>query len=135
MKQTRIARVKWTAPNRNGYKTNFDGVMFYDSGEAGLGVVIRNHEGEVTVELFGKIPLPPFVAQLQLIAARRAVLFFWESFSFSHVYRQGNSVANALAKKARFDSFLTVWKESVLPDICTHVLADRPFLINKTYQN
>ena len=51
-----------------------------------------------------------------------------QSFSFSHVYRQGNSVADALAKKARFGSFLTVWMEFVVLDICTNVLADKPFL-------
>uniref|UniRef100_A0A7N2M3N7 Uncharacterized protein n=1 Tax=Quercus lobata TaxID=97700 RepID=A0A7N2M3N7_QUELO len=42
--------------------------------------------------------------------------------------RQDNSVADALAKKARLCSFLTVWMESVLPDISTHVLIDKPFL-------
>ena len=61
MKQTQTARVKWTAPNRNVYKTNFDSAMFHDSGEAGLDVVIRNHEGEVMTELSEKIPLPPSV--------------------------------------------------------------------------
>lgn len=137
MKQTRTARAKWTTPNRNGYKTNFDGAMFHDSREAGLGVVIRNHEGEVMAALSEKIPLPPSVTQLELLATRRAALFVQEvglsnsilegdleiiinslrkgdmfqyafghliqdtliyvnslqSFSFSHVYRQGNFVA------------------------------------------
>ena len=67
IKQTRTARVKWTAPDINGYKTNFDGAMFHDSGEAGLGVVIRNHEGEVMASLSEKIPLPPSVTQLELL--------------------------------------------------------------------
>lgn len=44
MKQTHTTREKWTVPDRNGCKTNFDNAMFHDSGEAGLGVVIRNHE-------------------------------------------------------------------------------------------
>ena len=49
------------------------------------------------------------------------------SFSFSHSYRQGNSVADALAKNARFCSGLTVWMEHVPPDINVLVLADKPF--------
>ena len=48
------------------------------------------------------------------------------SFSFSHSYRQGNSVADALAKNARFCSGLTVWMEHVPPDINVLVLADKP---------
>lgn len=119
-----------------------------------------------------KIPLPPSITQLKLLATRQAAFFVQEvglrssilegvseivinslrkgemfqstfdhliqdtlvyvnslqSFSFSHIYRQGNFVADALAKKARFGSSLTVWMESIPPDICTFVLADRPFL-------
>ena len=50
-----------------------------------------------------------------------------QSFSFSHIYRQGNCVADALAKKARYCSSLTVWMEFVPLDICSLVLADKPF--------
>ena len=78
MKQTRTARVKWTAPNRNGYETNFDSAMFHDSGEAGLGLVIWNHEGEVMAGLSEKIPFPPSVTQLELIVARRVALLVQE---------------------------------------------------------
>ena len=49
--------------------------MFHDSGEAGLGVVIRNHEGEVMASLSEKIPPPPSVTQLELLAARRELPF------------------------------------------------------------
>ena len=48
------------------------------------------------------------------------------SSSFSHTYRKGNSVVDALAKKARFSSNLTIWMKSVPPDINTFVLADMP---------
>ena len=49
------------------------------------------------------------------------------SSSFSHTYRQGNSVVDALTKKARFCSTLNVWMESISPDINTFVLADKHF--------
>ena len=48
------------------------------------------------------------------------------SFSFSHSYRQGNSVVDTLVKKARFSSDLIVWMESVAPYINTFVLANKP---------
>ena len=49
------------------------------------------------------------------------------STSFSHTYRQDNSVANALAKKVRFSFALTIWMESVPLDINTFVLAAKSF--------
>ncbi|KAL0008403.1 hypothetical protein SO802_009905 [Lithocarpus litseifolius] len=138
VKPTRTARVKWKPLDRISYKTNFDGAMFHNSGEAALGVVVQNHEGEVMAALSKKIPLPPSVTQLELLATRQATLFVQEdtmvyvnslqSFSFSQIYRQGNSVADALAKKARFGSSLTIWMEFVPPDICTLISADKPFL-------
>ena len=114
--------------------------MFNESGEAGIGVVVRNSVGEVKVTLAEKIRKPPTVEVLELLAARRAALFSEDlgldkvifegdseyvmkalqwggcdfalgghlihdflytvnsfvSTSFSHVCRQGNSVAHAL---------------------------------------
>ena len=143
--------------------------MFPDTGEAGIGVVIRNREGEVMAALFEKIPQPFLVTLLELLAARRAAIFIHEvglcnsvlegdletvikvfqngdrfqfafghlygdtllyvkalqSFSFSHTHRQGNCVAHALAKKARYCSSLMVWMESIPPDISCLVLAEK----------
>ena len=50
-----------------------------------------------------------------------------KSFSFSHNYRQGNFVVDALAKRARFCSSFSVWMESVSQEINTFVLVDKPF--------
>ena len=41
----------------------------------------------------------------------------FQSFSFSHVCREGNALADALAKRARLSSPLLVWMESVPPDL------------------
>ena len=43
---------------------------------------------------------------------------------YSHVYRQGNNVAHALAKRALREPNLTVWMEDVPPDIHHIVQAD-----------
>ena len=169
--QSRPKTIKWTPPNQHSFKTNFDGAIFSDKGEAGLGVVIQDHAGEIIAALSEKIPQPPSVTCLELLVARQAAIFVHEvrlqdsimegdsktvinslrkgemfqsaydhlikdtlsyvhslrSFSFSHSYRQGNSVADALAKNARFCSGLTVWMEHVPPDINILVLADKPF--------
>ena len=55
-------------------KTNYDGVMFDESDEAGLGVVIRNSEGQVMATLSEKIKKPPSVVTLELLAARRVAV-------------------------------------------------------------
>ena len=167
--QARPKAVKWTPPDQHSFKTNFDGALFSDTGEAGLGVVIRDHAGEIIAALSEKIPQPPLVTCLELLAARRAAIFVHEvglqdsimegnsetvinslrkgdmfqsayghlikdtlsyvhslrSFSFSHSYRQGNSITDALAKNARFCSGLTVWMEHVPPNINVLVLADK----------
>ena len=46
------------------------------------------------------------------------------STSFSHVCRQGNIVAHALAQRVRHCSPISVWLDSYLTDITSFVLDD-----------
>lgn len=105
MKQNRAVRNKWVAPVRNEYKTNLDGAMIHDTGEVGLGVVIWNHEGEVMAALSEKIPQPPSVTQLELLAARRAALFVQEVGLHNSIL-EGDSeiVINSLKRCDMFQS-------------------------------
>ena len=48
----------------------------------------------------------------------------FQSVSFSHFYRQGNAVADALAKRARFSFPLLVWIDIVPSNVVHFVLAD-----------
>ena len=57
------------------YKTNFDEVVFRESGEAGIGVVVRDAKGEIIAALAEKITFPGTVEMLEALAARRAVKF------------------------------------------------------------
>ncbi|XP_050248676.1 uncharacterized protein LOC126695926 [Quercus robur] len=159
---------KWSPPLGEGYKTNYDGAVFEEAGEARIGVVVRNGNGEVLAALSEKIPYPGTVELVEILAARRAVQFIVElgmaqsifegdskivykalksgdvghssigqyvkdimsipgsirTFSFSHIRRQGNCVAHALAKRARFTFPLLVWMEHVSPDVIPFVLSD-----------
>ena len=160
--------VCWRPPCENRVKINFDGALFGESESAGIGVVIRNSEGEVTAALSEKIVKPQTAELVEILVARRAVLFNSEtdfynsvfegdsstiikllqdrsvshsqgghvlkdilsllnsfvSCSFSHIGRQGNVVAHALAQRARLSCHLDVWMESVPPDISTIIRSD-----------
>nr|POE78394.1 hypothetical protein CFP56_78139 [Quercus suber] len=48
---------QWQPPELLQYKINFDGALFKAENYAGIGVVIRNSEGQVMVSLSQQIPL------------------------------------------------------------------------------
>ena len=51
---------------------------------------------------------------------------YFQSYSIIHVRRQGNHVAHALARDARFFFPLRVWVEEVPPNIFSYVVKDLP---------
>ena len=51
-------QVHWTKPPRDFYKANFDAALFDSSNMAGIGVVIRDYNGNVIGALSQKIALP-----------------------------------------------------------------------------
>ena len=158
----------WRPPPPDCFKINYEGAMFDESDEAGLGVVIRNSEGQVMVALSKKIKKPPSVVALELLATRRATILVSETsfqqscfegdsevvvkslcgcgmeksvvghilkdtlsyvsllknYFFSHVNRQGNAVAHALAQRVRLSFPVQIWMESVPPDLDVVILAD-----------
>ena len=65
----------WSPPVRNEWKINFDGAMFCEFEEAGVGLVVRNSFGVVVAALIEKIRKPPSVEVLELLAARCTALF------------------------------------------------------------
>ena len=82
--------VKWKPTRSDFYKVNYDGAVLKDSGEAGIGVVIRNEKGEVMGSLAEKIKKPDSVEVLEALAARRAILFATE-LGLQRVIIEGDS--------------------------------------------
>jgi ribonuclease HI len=74
-RKTPSPAIPWSPPPLGLYKANFDGAVFQDSHEAGLGVIIRDSNGLIIASLAQKIPFPGSVVMVEALAARRAVTF------------------------------------------------------------
>ena len=77
-KLVRAIKPTWKPPNHDELKKIFDGPMFEDLQEAGIGVVVQNSHGKVMAALAKKIPMPFSVILLETLVARRVVLFVQE---------------------------------------------------------
>ena len=69
------APAHWSTPPNSWCKANFDGAIFLELGVAGMGVVIRDHEGNMIGALSERIALPPSVEDVEALACRRAISF------------------------------------------------------------
>jgi ribonuclease HI len=105
--------VKWNPLAQGRYKVNYDGAVFSDSNAAGIGVIVRNHQGEVMGSLSQRIPFPHSVEALEASAARSAIQFA-KDLGFTKIVLEGDS-------KTVVDAFL-------LRDPCTtiygHIIED-----------
>ena len=161
---------KWSPPCSNIYKANFDGAVFQELQKAGVGVVIRNSNGEVIGALSESYFLPATVEDVEAIACRKAISFAinlglenvvfegdsetiikalnsdftcltsfghiiddartlalcFDTFSFMHVKRSGNAVADKLAKLAKY-SHSQVWYDDIPYDVKQLALVDISF--------
>ncbi|XP_050259092.1 uncharacterized protein LOC126704102 [Quercus robur] len=83
--------VRWSPPSENQVKINFDGALFGESDSAGIGVVIRNSERVVMAVLSEKIVKPQAAEMVEILAARRVVLFSRESGFYDPVFEGDSS--------------------------------------------
>uniref|UniRef100_A0A2N9HFF2 Dihydrolipoamide acetyltransferase component of pyruvate dehydrogenase complex n=1 Tax=Fagus sylvatica TaxID=28930 RepID=A0A2N9HFF2_FAGSY len=114
----------------------YDGAVFKETNAAGIGIIVRDSSGLVIASLVQKVRFPHSIPSIEAWAAKRSIQFALEiglpeaefedakvlarklqQFSFSHVKRQGNRLAHALARKAQFCNSLEVWMEAVPPDL------------------
>ena len=82
--------VRWKPPDQGCYKINYDGAVFTQQRKAGLGAVIRDEKGEVVASMTQLAPLPTTVAQVEALAARRAMEFALE-LGLNRVTLEGDS--------------------------------------------
>ena len=85
----RRPQVRQSLPPEEHYKANFDAAFFEESGLASVGVVYRDHTGQIIGALLQNISLVQFVEMAEALAARRAMLFAKE-FSLFRVIIEGN---------------------------------------------
>ncbi|KAL0014108.1 hypothetical protein SO802_001177 [Lithocarpus litseifolius] len=64
---------KWEPPPSLSLKINFDGAVFRDKGEAGLGMVVCDSHGRVIASLVEKIQLPSSSDEVEALAAVQAI--------------------------------------------------------------
>ena len=64
---------KWEPPPTSHLKVNFDGAVFRETEEVGLGVVVHDSHGKVLVALAKKIKLPSSSDEAEALAAVRAI--------------------------------------------------------------
>lgn len=71
----RRPQVRWSPPLDGSYKENFDTAIFEGSNCARIGVVYRDHAGNVIVALSQKIGSTHTIQMAEALAARRAMVF------------------------------------------------------------
>ena len=85
-----LSITKWLPPPTDWVKANFDEAIFQGCDEAGLGTIIRNDYGLVMAALTQVIPLPTSMVIVEVLVARKALIFALE-IGFDHVILEGDS--------------------------------------------
>ena len=81
---------RWRPPPETCVKANFNGVVFSQEGQAGISIIIRNEQGLVMAALSQQIPLPTSVEMVEVLVARRALVYAKE-LGFDRVIVEGDS--------------------------------------------
>ncbi len=71
-------RVKWSHSAQHSYKVNFNGAIFKESNERGIGVVICDLAGMVIATLSHKVKTVHSVEMIEALATKRAILLAME---------------------------------------------------------
>ena len=158
----------WYSPQTSQHKVNYDGALFKEIWQAGVGVMVRDANGRVCGALSDRIVLPGTVEEVEAIACKKAVQFALQlglvevvfegdsktittainsrspcyslfghlledvkalalnfvSATFVHVKRQGNAVADKLAKASKTIPCPHFWSNDITSDVQQLVIHD-----------
>lgn len=91
------------SPSSPLVKVNFDGVVFKETGNARIGVIIRDSQGLVIKSMTKKVLLPHSVAAVEALAVVNA-LNFAQKLNLSSIILEGDSEIVIKALKSEDES-------------------------------
>ncbi|KAL4653666.1 hypothetical protein ACB092_01G321700 [Castanea dentata] len=151
------ANTEGSTPQAGFVKVNFNGAVFGGLNKSGVGVVIRDNNGDVLASCSEKLFQVIKAEEAEALAARKALMLAHElgfqnvileagllvedvkvysnnflRVLYSHVRRNGNSVAHSLVRHVISIPDLQVWMEDVPSDIVSFLHLDVTHLHNKS---
>ena len=105
----------WSPPPAPCFEINFDGAVFKESYEVGVGVIARDSNGLVCASVSEKIPLPPSSDDVEALVVARAILFAQE-LGLSSMIFEGDSLVvintlNSTEEYNRWHLMVMFWKQ------------------------
>ena len=82
---------RWSPLSPGWYKVNVDGAMFRDQGKIGVGVVIRNDQGELMGAMSKKIHFPLGAIKAEAKAMEEGIMLAWDQ-RLKNIIVEGHSL-------------------------------------------
>ena len=108
-------QIRWSTPTQCRCKFNYDGAVFQDKGEAGLGVIARDARGLPMASLVQRIKYPMLMEAVEALAAKRAIQFAFEiGIREGEFEGDSSTIVNALTNGEQCDAVFGLFLEDAL---------------------